>query len=147
MARDHDLRGVIVVGDGADVALRRGVGDLLGEREVRAEQRGHRPNSHRHCRLHRLAAQLQQPGRGRKVERAGRAQSRIFAEAVPGDEVRGLGELNAAIPGQHREHRDRVRHDRRLRILGQLELVVGPLAHQPEQMLAQRLVDLVEHIA
>ena len=45
-----------------------------------------------------------------------------------------------------REHRDRMRHDRRLRILGELELVLRPLAHQPEQVLAERLVDFVEHV-
>ena len=37
-------------------------------------------------------------------------------------------------------------HDRRLRILGELELLVGTFAHQPEQVLAERLVDLVEHV-
>ena len=39
-----------------------------------------------------------------------------------------------------------MRHDRRLRIFGELELVVRPFAHQPEQVLAERLVDLVEHV-
>ena len=39
-----------------------------------------------------------------------------------------------------------MRHDRRLRIFGELELLVRTFAHQPEQVLAERLVDLVEHI-
>ena len=42
VAGDHDLRRVIVVGDGADLALRGRVGDLLRQREVGAEQRRHR---------------------------------------------------------------------------------------------------------
>src|SRR5690242_7709100 len=40
-----------------------------------------------------------------------------------------------------------MRHDRRLRIFGQLQLVVRPLAHQPEQVRPKRLVDLVEHVS
>src|SRR5689334_19001502 len=39
-----------------------------------------------------------------------------------------------------------MRHDCGLRVLGKLELVVRPLAPQPEQILAERLVDLVEHV-
>ena len=39
-----------------------------------------------------------------------------------------------------------MRHDRRLRILRQLQLIVRTFAHQPEQVLAQRLVDFVENV-
>src|SRR5437763_3103090 len=39
-----------------------------------------------------------------------------------------------------------MRHNRRLRILGEFELVVGPFAHQPEKALAERFVDFVEHV-
>ena len=66
---------------------------------------------------------------------------------MAGDELRRLAQLDAAFPGQRREHRQRMRHDRGLRIFGQLELVFRPLAHQPEQVLAERLVDLLEHVA
>jgi hypothetical protein len=40
-----------------------------------------------------------------------------------------------------------VRHDRRLCIFGELELLVRSLAHQPEEIPAKRFVDLVEHVA
>ena len=39
-----------------------------------------------------------------------------------------------------------MRHDRGLRILGELELLIGPIAHQPKQVLSERLVDFVEHV-
>ena len=37
-------------------------------------------------------------------------------------------------------------HDCRLRIFRELELLIGSFAHQPKQVLSQRLVDLVEHV-
>ena len=78
----------------------RGLGDLLREREVGAEQRGHRALADRHRLLHRLAAQLQQLRRRREVERARRAQRRIFAEAMPGDEARHVGQRDTAHRAQ-----------------------------------------------
>ena len=135
--------GIIVVGDGADFALRGGIGDLLRERQVGAEQRRHRALPDRNRLLHRLSAQLEQLRGGREVERSGRAQRRIFAKAVAGDEARGLLEIDAAVAGQRAIDRKRMGHDRRLRILGQLELVLRTVAHQPEQVLAERLIDFV----
>ena len=41
----------------------RGIGDLLRQRDVGAEQRGHRADADRDRRLHRLSAQLEQPRR------------------------------------------------------------------------------------
>ncbi len=63
------------------------------------------------------------------------------------DELRGLVERHAALNGQRAEHRQRMSHDRRLRIFGQLEVVLRPLAHQLEQVLPQGLVDLAEYVA
>src|SRR3546814_8812157 len=45
VARDHDLRRIIVVGDGADFALGRGVCELLRGVDVGAEQRRHRADA------------------------------------------------------------------------------------------------------
>ena len=39
-----------------------------------------------------------------------------------------------------------MRHDRRLGIFGELELVLRPVPHQPEQVLAERLIDFVENV-
>ena len=54
--------------------------------EVEAEQRRHGALADRHRRLHRLAAQLQQPRGVGEAERAGRGQRGIFAEGMAGDE-------------------------------------------------------------
>ena len=40
-----------------------------------------------------------------------------------------------------------MRHDRRLSILGQPQLVIWAVLHQPEQVLRQRLVDSLENVA
>ena len=40
-----------------------------------------------------------------------------------------------------------MRHDRRLGIFGEPELLVRPFPHQAEEMLPERLVNLREHIA
>ena len=146
VARDHDLRRIIVIGDGAHLALGCGVRDLLGKREVGAEQRRHCAHAHRHRRLHRLSAQLEQLCRGREVERACRAQSRIFAKAVAGDEARGPLKIDPAVPGQRAIDGERIRHDRRLGIFGELELVLRTVPHQTEQVLAERLIDFMENI-
>ncbi len=82
-----------------------------------------------------------------EVERPGRGKRRIFAKAVAGDEMRGLGKVDAAFAGQRPEHRKRMRHNRRLGILGELQFVVGTLAHQLEEVLAESLVDFAEHVA
>jgi hypothetical protein len=143
----HDLARVVVIGDGAHFALSRGVGDLLRKLEIGAEQRRHCSDAHRHRCLHRLPAKLEQLGRRREVERTRGAQRRIFAEAVPRDELRGLGEIHPAFARQCGEHCQRIGHYRRLRILGQPKLVVGAVLHQPEQVLPERLVDLFEDVA
>src|SRR3954453_14679587 len=58
------------------------------------------------------------------------------------DKARKVGKRNT----ESSEYGDRMRHDRGLCILGELELLVGAFAHEAEEVLAERLVDLVEHI-
>jgi len=62
------------------------------------------------------------------------------AKRVPGDEARMFGKIESAFAFEHADHRHARRHDRGLRIFGQLELVLWPFAHQPEQILSERLV-------
>ena len=117
VAGDHDLRRVVVVGDRADLALGRRLGDLLRQGEIGAEQRRHRALPHRHRLLHRLPAQLQQLGRRRKVERARRARAPNIRRGC--DRRRSSPRRQARTPSRP-EHRDRMRHDCRLRILREL---------------------------
>ena len=53
-------------------------------------------------------------------------------------------DVDTVLLAQHGEHRHADRHQRRLRVLGQRQLGFRTLRHQPRQVLAQRLVDLVE---
>src|SRR3546814_1105449 len=41
----------------------------------------------------------------------------------------------------------RIRHDRGLGIFGERQLVLGTFAHQLEQLLAERVVDFLKHLA
>src|SRR4030095_17077775 len=62
------------------------------------------------------------------------------------DELGRVAKLDAASPRQRREYGNRMRHDRRLGVFRQLELVLRPLAHQLDQILPKRLINLGEHI-
>ena len=65
---------------------------------------------------------------------------------MAGDEGRRLAKINPAVLGQHPHHRQADGHDRRLRVLGQEQFVVGAFEHQPGQVLLQRLVDFLENL-
>jgi hypothetical protein len=92
------LIGIIVVGDGADLALSRFLRDGLRRFEAQPEQCRHRALHHRHRRLHRPPAQLEKPRGGRDVERLGGAKGGIFSEAVAGDEIGLVAEADAPFP-------------------------------------------------
>ena len=66
---------------------------------------------------------------------------------MPGDELRRFFQRNPAFAGQRGVNRQRMGHNRRLGIFGEPEFLVRPLAHQLEQALAKRLIDLAEHVA
>ena len=70
------------------------------------------------------------------------AQRGIFAKAVAGDEIGRLGEFHAAFLRQRSEYRHRMRHDRRLRIFREPQILVRPVAHQAEEVLSERFVNL-----
>ena len=114
---------------------------------LRPDQRGHRPLAHRHGALHGLAAQLQQPGG------VGQAAAR---RPPPAPNIRPANGRRRRPPRRSRtpnsgssiaHHRQADRHQRRLGVLGQGQVVIRPLAHQPGEVLAQRVVDLLEHVA
>ena len=147
VAREHDLTRIVIVGDGADLALGRRLGQRLRLVDVGAEQRAHRAHAHRHRRLHRLAAQLEQPRGVGQAERAHGAERGIFAQAVARDEIGLGGEIDAAVLLQHPQHRDGMRHDRRLRVGGERQDVLGAFAHDRREPLAERVVDFLEDLA
>ena len=147
MARKHDLGRIVVVGDGANFTCRCRIRQLLRLVDIRAEQRTHRAHADRHRRLHRLASQFKQPGRVCERERPGGTKRRIFAQAVPGDEIALVGQLDPAFTFQHPQRGDGIGHDCSLRIFGQHQLIVGAIAHDREQLLAQRIVHFLENFA
>ena len=56
-------------------------------------------------------------------------------------------QIDAGLSFQHPHDRKRHRHQRRLRVLGQGQIRIGPLEHQAREVLAERLVDLLEDLA
>ncbi len=80
-------------------------------------------------------------------KRARRRQRRIFAQRMAGD-IGGLPrDIEPSLAFEHANHRKARREQRRLRVLGQHQLVFRALEHQPREMLRQRLVDLLEQLA
>ena len=144
MAGNHDLRGVIVVGDGADFALRSRISQCLCLFDVRAQQRSHRTFAHRHGGLHRLTAQLEQARGGGDVERLDRTESAIFAQRMARDIVALVADRKAAFLLHHAQRGDGVGHDRGLSILRQGQVAVRPFHHDAEQMLRQGVIDLLK---
>ena len=143
---DH-LPAAIVVCGFAHLAVR-GLGDdRLRRLEIHAQQRRHRPRPHRHRRLHRPPAQLQQARRRRQVQRLGGAQRAIFAERMARHIVRLVRQPDPALAFQHAQRRQRIGHDRGLGILGQGQVTLGALGHQPGQMLPQRVVHFLQRFA
>ena len=155
VARDDDLPGAVVIGRldhlafvGLALRDRGGFGaDLLGLRHVGAEQGGHRAFAGRDRLLHRLAAQLQQPGGVGDGEAAGGGQRGVFAERMSGDHDRLLSQREAALLLQHAQHGERVRHQGGLGVLGQGQFLAGAFEHQSGELLLQGFVDLLEHLA
>ncbi len=147
VAREHDLPGGIVIGDGANLALGRLLGNRLRLIERGAEQRRHRTDADGHRRLHRPPAQLQQPRRGRQIERAGGTKGGILPQRMASDERGMIGQLHPALALQHAQRGNRVGHDCGLGIFGQRQVRLRPFGHKPEQILADRFIDFLKHVA
>ena len=152
-ARYHHLAAAVVVCHVEHLARAgqrigcRLVADRLGHVALHAEQGGHRPLAQGDRRLHRRAAPPQQPRRLGEGETAGGGQRGIFAERMPGHHHGAIGQHEARLALDHPQHGDRMRHQRRLGVLGEGELFGRALEHQPRQLLPQRVVDLLEHLA
>ena len=108
-------------------------------------KRRHRAGADRHRLLHGAAANAQKLRGVGDGEGAGRRQRRIFAERMAGDELRVALEIDAGLRFEHAHRRERNRHQRRLRVLGEGELVGRPVPHGRGELFAERRVDLVEH--
>ena len=143
---DDDLIRRVVVGDGADLVPGRFLGDVVGRGAVDADERRHRALAHGHGLLHRPAAGLDEPGRVGEADRTGRRQGGIFAQRMAGDESAGSGHIEAAFTLQNPPDRMADRHQGRLRVFRQDEVLLRALEHQPGEVLTERLVDLLEHL-
>ncbi len=125
---DHLPRRV-EVGRADDLPVGRVAAGLFHERRVRSEDRGHRAGADRHGFLHVAAAPAHERDAIGEREGPGSHVRRVLAEAVPGDEA-GLepARRQDAVGGQAD------RQNRRLRVLGERELVLGPVfEHGPER--------------
>ena len=144
VARDHHLRRVVVVRRLADPALRGRLGrHRLDGGEVEPEQRRHRPLAHRHRRLHRLARAAAAAARCRRASaiRRRRAPNTPRANAR---RRRPPASIADALGLERPQRRDRGRHQRRLGVRGQGQLAMSPSQISARQLLAERLVDLLE---
>ena len=66
---------------------------------------------------------------------------------MAGDERRVALEIDPGLGLQHAHGRKRHRHQRRLRILGERQRLGRPFPHDRGELVAERVVDLVEHRA
>src|SRR5690606_17947654 len=57
------------------------------------------------------------------------------------------GDREPPLVLEYAQYRDGMGHDRRLGVLGQRKLFLRPLAHDPRQVLRERLVDFLENLA
>ena len=115
--------------------------------EIEAEQRRHRAHPDRHRLLHGIAAHAQQPRRVGDREAAGRRERRIFAERMAGDEGRIALQVETRLGLEHADRGEADRHQRRLGIARQRQLVLRPSKMIAESFSPERLVDLLENRA
>ena len=78
-------------------------------------------------------------------EGAGRGQRGIFAERMAGDELRIALEIEAGFRFQHAHDGERDRHQRRLGVFGERERVGRAFEDDGAQLVAERVIDLLEH--
>ena len=146
VAGDHDLSAAIVVGGLHHLALRSLGGDRGGLIEIDTEERRHGADADRHRLLHGTAADAHQPHRIGQRKRAGRRQRGIFADRMAGDELRVARQIHAGFGFQDPHGRQRDRDQGRLRVLGEHHPFRRPLPHDGAEPVAERRVDLVEHL-
>ena len=147
VAAHHRLIRRIIVGDDTDPVPRGPGGNLPDGLEIEADDRRHGPLAHRHRFLHGSAASLQEPCGLIETEGAGGSERRILAQRMAGDKGYRPRQIDAALLDQHPDGSQAHRHQCRLRVFGQHQLVLGSLEHQACQILLERLIDLFEHFA
>jgi hypothetical protein len=79
------------------------------------------------------------------VSAPSRAQGRIFAERMAGDEDGVARDVEPGFAFEGAKRGETRRHQRRLRVGGQRQLGLGPLEDHLRQRFAERRVDLLEH--
>ena len=134
------MSGRVDVGDRHHLALRRFVADRARVVDARPDQRGHRALPHRHRLLHEAAAHphdFRRLGRRQSADADDRA---VFAEGVSGHQIAAGGSFFLENGVQRRRNGE----DGRLRVLGQLELIVRPLEAECRERKAERGVDVIE---
>src|SRR3546814_11913269 len=62
------------------------------------------------------------------------------------NEIRLIGQTNAAFLLQHPQRRNGVRHDRWLGILSESQIAVWSFTHNTEEMLAQRIINFLKYL-
>ena len=144
---DNDLARRIIVRHNADFAFSRFFANLGCRIEIHAKEHRHGALAHRNRSLHCLSPALEQPCCGCEVKAAGGAQCGIFAQAMARDEIRLVGQRDAAFFFEHAQGRDGIGHDGGLRIFSQRQLVFRPVAHQPTKILSQCIIDFFKSLA
>ena len=139
-AGDDDLSRRVDVGDGDDLALRRFFADRAHFFDGRPDQRGHAAGADRHGFLHEASARAHDRRRLGGREAADADDGAVLAEGVAGHEIAPRG----AVLLEHGVKRGRDREDGRLRVLGELELILGTLEAERGDGEAEGGVDVVE---
>ena len=145
---DHDLARRVPVGD-AEHAVDRCLRDQLRQPlVVEADDRGHPPLASAARALHLHAPLADEADGVGEVEGAGGDQGRVLAHRVPGGEG-GVGAVDVEcgpLLADGLEIRDRRREQRRLGVLGPVELVLGAFPGEPADRLAEGLVGDAERV-
>ena len=140
MARDDDLSAAVQIGGAEDVAVCRLGTERRDRLGIESADRCHRPQAGRDRLLHQPAALADAGDGGVEGERTSRDQRRPLPEAVPGDGERRRADGLL----EHAVRRDAGRENRRLRVFGQHEPLLGPLEAQARERHPEPLVRLRE---
>ena len=137
-ARNHDLSRRIEV-DGSDGPASRRLFLFAGSLHlfvVEADHRRHCPFADRDGLLHEATTHPDRAGCVRHIQSTGCNHGRILTEAVSGYRT----DLKTSV-GQYRPGCNRMREQRRLRVLGQPELVLGTVPAQLGEVRIEAAVD------
>ena len=116
VAGDDDLAGAVVVGDVADLALRRLAGDLGGNLDLEADERRHGADAYGRRVLHSVAADAQEPRRVVELQASSSGKRRVLAERVARHERGVPAQFEPGFGLEHPHHRHADGHECRLRV-------------------------------